>query len=198
MIRSPVPPEDQATVDDLPTLTVTRSLIDVCPRYPAKSVRVAYDDARRRGGTSLDELTRRATGLGRVRGAPAMRRLLATGDLLLESEGERALNRLWRPGDPKPEPQVWVVYRSRRYRLDFAFLDASLCLEYDGREYHERALDRYRDYDRDLALAQVWVARPKGRVRKSVRVGGGRGGRGRRPATSRVRPGAGRRRRRRG
>lgn len=157
VVRSPVPPVDQATVDDLPTLTVTRSLIDIAPTHPAKKVRVAFDSARRSGLTSLDELTQRATELGRVRGAPEMRRIIASGLLRMESEGERQLHGLWLPGDPKPEPQVWVFYRSRLYRLDFAFLDARLCLEYDGRDYHERALDRYRDYDRDLALAELRI-----------------------------------------
>lgn len=155
VIRSPMPPVDQATVDNVPTLTVTRGLIDVTPTHPAKTVRVAYDSARRAGLTSLEELSRRATELGNVRGAPQMRRLLATGLLRHESEGERNLAQLWRSGDPIPEAQVWVACGSRRYRLDFAFLDARLCLEYDGREFHERALDRYRDYARDLALAQL-------------------------------------------
>lgn len=138
VIRSPVPPVDQATLDDVPTLTVTRGLIDVTPAHPAKKVRVAYDHARRAGLTSLDELTRRATELGNVRGAPPMRRLLDTGLLRHESEGERTLAQLWRPGDPVPEAQVWVACGPRRYRLDFAFLDARLCLEYDGREFTSR------------------------------------------------------------
>lgn len=155
VIRSPVPPVDQAIVEDLPTLTMTRALIDVTPTHTEKAVRVAYDDARRAGGTSLDELRERATQLGNVRGAPPMRRLLAGRALRCESEGERHLDTIWLPGDPLPELQVWVACGGRYYRLDFAFLAARLCLEYDGREHHEQALDRYRDHDRDLALAQL-------------------------------------------
>ncbi|HVM13086.1 MAG TPA: hypothetical protein VM287_01990 [Egibacteraceae bacterium] len=135
----------------MPTITVTRSLIDVAATQPAKSVRVAYDSGRRAKATTLDELTARASALGRVHGAAQMRRLIATGQLRCESEGERDLDRLWRPGDPRPEAQVTVALRSRHYRLDFAYLDARLCLEYDGRDYHEP----HQDHDRDLALAEL-------------------------------------------
>lgn len=155
VVRSPVPPVDQAVVSGLPTVTATRGLIGAAPTHPAKVVRVAYDHARREGLTSFAELSERAVDLGRVYGAPEMRWLLATGDFRFESEGERALNRLWLPADPIPEPQVWVAYRSRWYRLDFAFLDARLCLEYDGRAYHTAEADRLRDYERDLALAEL-------------------------------------------
>lgn len=48
-----------------------------------------------------------------------------------------------------------VTCGNRAYRLDFAFLDARLCLEYDGRKDHERDADRFRDGERDLALAEL-------------------------------------------
>ena len=40
----------------------------------------------------------------------------------------------------------------RRYRLDFAYLDARLCLEYDGRDDHTAEADRHRDRVRHLVL----------------------------------------------
>lgn len=155
VVRSPVAPIDQATVRDLPSITVTRSLIDIAPAFPPKVVRVAYDHARRAGTTSLAELTERAAQLGRVRGAPEMRRMIATGLLRHESEGERDLAGLWHPGDPLPEPQVWVARGTRCYRLDFAYLDARLCLEYDGKDAHSGDEARLRDGERDLALAEL-------------------------------------------
>lgn len=153
VVRSAVPGVDQATVDDLPTLTVARSLIDVSPARPARTVRLAFDHARREGLTTLAVLTERAEALGRVRGAPEMRALIRSGLLRMESEGERAMHTaLWLPGDPLPQPQVWVEVGGRRYRLDFAYLDARLCLEYDGRDDHTAEADRHRDRMRDLAL----------------------------------------------
>ncbi|MEX2620160.1 MAG: hypothetical protein WD250_08060 [Egibacteraceae bacterium] len=156
VVRSRVAPVDQATVRDLPALTATRGLIDAAHLRSAKVIRVAFDDARRARRTSLEELTDRAVALGTVRGAPEMRRIIASGLLHLESEGERWVYRyLWQPGDPLPEAQVPFTCGGRRYRLDFAFLDARLCLEYDGRKDHERDVDRFRDGERDLALAEL-------------------------------------------
>lgn len=157
VVRSPVPPEDRETVRDVPTLTVTRSLIDIAPTHTPRQVRVAYDSGRRAGATSLAELTARAVALGRVRGAPEMRRLIATGQLRNESEGERQLDAIWQPGDPRPEPQVWVTCGGQRFRLDFAYLDARLCLEYDGADAHGGDDHRMRDSDRDLALAELQI-----------------------------------------
>lgn len=155
VVRTPVPPCDQAVVGDVPTLTVTRSLMSVAPTHPRKAVRVAYYQAVCAGHASMGEMSERATALGRAYGAPETRALVASGDLRYESEGERALAQTWRPGDPPLHPQVWVVYRSRFYRLDFALLDARMCLEYDGAEHHSGELDRLRDTDRDLALAEL-------------------------------------------
>lgn len=154
VVRSPVPAVDRATVRDLASLTVTRSLIDVSPIRPARDVRVAFDHARRRGATSLAELTERAVLLGRVHGAPEMRAIIDSGLLRFESEGERDLHRIWRPGDPLPDPQVWVRCGTRSYRLDFAYLDARLCLEYDGKATHAGDEARRRDIERDGALAE--------------------------------------------
>lgn len=155
VVRSRVPPVDQAAVRDLPALTATRGLIGAAHLRPSKVIRVAFDAARRARRSSLEELTDRAHALGAVRGAPEMRGIIASGLLRLESEGERQVYRyLWQPGDPLPAAQVPVVCGGRTYRLDFAFLEARLCLEYDGRKDHERDADRFRDGDRDLALAE--------------------------------------------
>lgn len=153
VIRTPIPEVDQADVAGFPGVTVARTLIGVAAIRSRRMVRVAFDDARRRDDVRLDELWQRAVELGRVPGAPQMRALLATGQLDMESEGERKLDGIWLPGDPRPQPQVWVTWEGRWYRLDFAYLDGRLDLEYDGRDTH----DAERDAERTLALAQLQI-----------------------------------------
>ena len=61
---------------------------------------------------------------------------------------------MFRPGDPVPQSQVWVSWYDRWYRLDFAFRDVRLDVEYDGANHDDR---REEDADRDLALAELDV-----------------------------------------
>ena len=149
VLHSSVPRVDRCTVLGLPTVTAARALIGIARTASPKAVRVAYDSARRRGLVRLDRLAQRAEALGRTPGAAQMRALIHSGALDMEGEGERRLDRIWLPGDPRLVPQVWVT---RRIRLDFAFLDSRLALEHDDRSHELR---RSADYQRDLTLAEL-------------------------------------------
>jgi hypothetical protein len=158
VVRTRLDPVDLAVVDGYRTLSVARALIDVLPAAGARRTRVGYDDARRRRLVTRRELQERAEALGRTRGAAQMRALIASGQLHRESEGERCVDDLWRPGDPRPVPQVWVHSPSGRwYRLDFAFLDSRLALEYHGRRFHGDRPDIDNDAFRDLDLADMRI-----------------------------------------
>jgi hypothetical protein len=156
VVRSPLPEVDQTEVLGLPTVTVERALIDSCATIPPSQIRAAYYDAKRSGRCDGTLLAERARDLGRVPGAAQMRAIVASGALDLDSEGEwDFLETVFLPGDPLPEPQVRVAWRDRTFRLDFAYLDARLDLEYDGRVWH---VDRFDDdRDRDLALAELQI-----------------------------------------
>lgn len=136
-------------------MTATRALIDVAGRISERELRVAVDSARRQGLVRVDRLARRAAALGNRPGAAAMRRLVASGQLAQESEGERALAGLFLPGDPLPCWQVWVL---PGIRVDAAYLEARLVLEYDGRAWHTLDTDREADAARELKLEAANIA----------------------------------------
>lgn len=152
VIRTPLPEEDHDWVMGLPAVTVARGLIGASATSAPARIRVAHDDAKFRKLIRDGEFERRAIALGNAYGAPQARAVAAGGALRKESEPERHLFSIFRPGDPIPEEQVWVYGRGRWHRLDFAFRSARLDLEYDGKD-HERT--REKDADRDLLLAEM-------------------------------------------
>lgn len=152
VVRTPVPPEDQDLIRGLPGVTVERGLIGAAATHREARVRRAFYSARFLGLTNEEKLAERAGALGRVHGAPQMRRILGTGSLAVESPKEWDLATIFRGGDPQPETRVWVCWHDRWHRLDFAFLPGRLALEYDGRQ-HEAT--RQADADRDLALMEL-------------------------------------------
>lgn len=154
VVRTPVAEEDQERVMDLPAVTLARGLIGACADYRPARIRVAYDQARFKGLLREAEFADRALSLGNAYGAPQARKLVRSGALSMESEPERDLFSIFRPADPRPEPQVWVQVRGRWHRLDFAYRDVRVALEYDGDGH---AFTREADADRDLALLELRV-----------------------------------------
>ena len=154
VIRTPVPLEDQSRFEDLPAVTVERALIGAAATYAAARVRNAYYRARQLGLVTEESLVARAVDLGRAYGAPQMRSIIDTGAMSVESPKEFDLLRIFGPGDPPMQPQVWVEWHGRWHRLDFCFLAARLALEYDGGSH---ASTREKDADRDLALSELGI-----------------------------------------
>lgn len=153
VVRTPLLKEDQAVIRGLPGVTVERALIGAAATHRPARVRAAYYDAKFKGLTTEAKLARRAVALGRAYGAPQMRAILDTGALKVESFPEFDLQSVFRP-DERPAAQVWVQWHDKWFRLDFAFLDARLALEYDGGD-HDRS--RQEDADRDLALLELSI-----------------------------------------
>ncbi len=151
--------EDVETYEGIPSMTVERACINLAARARLARMRVAMHDLRRRGELDVRLLRRRLTALWGDPGARQMREWLDSGALLHESNAEARLDRIWRPGDPRPTPQVWVFAEGRYYRLDFAFLDSRLAPEYDGEAAHGGEANRHRDAQRTLALAAIDVER---------------------------------------
>jgi hypothetical protein len=154
VVRTPLPPEDHDRILDLPAVTVTRGLIGAAATYHRARIRKAFYSAKHLGYTSDELMAARLKALGNAYGAAKMRQIVATGELAHESERELALSQIFLPGDPAPAVQVWVHHRGRWHRLDFAFLEVRLAMEYDG-EDHERT--REQDADRDLALKELKI-----------------------------------------
>jgi hypothetical protein len=81
---------------------------------------------------------------------------------LAESRPEIRLGRLLASaGLPEPVQQHWVRVRTERFRLDFAYPEQKVAIEYDGWDAHRSrgAFDRDRRRDRLLQLAGWTVLR---------------------------------------
>ena len=152
VIRTPIDRSDMARIGDLPGVTAARALVGASAEFAAARIRVAHDDALHKGLTKRGEFAALAARLGNAYGAAAARRISSGGVLDSESEPERDLFCVFRSGDPRPERQVWVQWHDRWFRLDYAYRDARVDVEYDGKD-HERRQER--DADRDLTLAEL-------------------------------------------
>jgi hypothetical protein len=154
VLHSPVERTDFATVQGITAVSVTRALVDIANRVSAKKLRVAFDDARRKGLVRADRALQRLVELGPVAGAAQARLVLGNGAAAKESEGERRLDSLFRPSDPQPAWQVWVLPHRR---VDAMFLEAWLALEYLGKRWHGLDTDLEADSVRELELEDLHI-----------------------------------------
>ncbi|MGH3665621.1 MAG: hypothetical protein ACRDU8_05955 [Egibacteraceae bacterium] len=151
-----VPVLDQETVHQVPVLAVTRSLVELGAELSERGFRVAFDSARRKGLTSTSWLRRRAQAIGDDHpGVAAALRILNSGILVPDGEGERRLQRVLDGFEPAPEWGVRDLVPDRR--LDCVWRAVLLALEYDGRDHHMLPTDRDADGLRDLECAGYGV-----------------------------------------
>jgi very-short-patch-repair endonuclease len=130
---------DIRIVDGIPVTCPARTLIDIASLLPDKPLAAALDTALLKGLVSLPALRRYVAdrGLGRKRGVGRLLKLVDDREFgVPESELEREFLLLIRRSKlPKPERQKPVG----RYRVDFAYPDARLLIEVDGRANHGTA-----------------------------------------------------------
>jgi very-short-patch-repair endonuclease len=154
-------PVDVTELDGIPVTTPARTLVDCAAVLDPAALEEALDDALRRGLVSLPRLRWRVRCLAR-RGRPgvaALRALLearGAGEAVPESVLETRMARLLRGrGLPPPCRQHPVRDRGRVVAvLDFAYPEARLAVEVDGRRYHSGRLR----WQRDLARGNVLTA----------------------------------------
>lgn len=118
------------------------------------TVRETIDEVFRRKLAERAEVLRVAEAHPTDPGAAALRERLTDGTFQQENDAERRLARLFRPGDPQPQWQVWVL---PDVRADGALLDGRMVLEYHSREWHLQAGDQDRDSARTLKLAAAEI-----------------------------------------
>jgi very-short-patch-repair endonuclease len=131
--------------DGLRCTNPVRTIIDLAGMVPANDLETALESARRRRFVTIDALRARNDALGGRgrRGATQLAQLLhqLDGRSAAESVLEvKVARKLRRSSLPKPTQQ----YQVGRYRLDFAWPEARVALECDGRAYHQ-------DFDADRA-----------------------------------------------
>jgi hypothetical protein len=158
-------PLDITVVDGIPVTTVARTLFDLGAEYRIGFVELAVENALRRGLVTLPELdatVRRLSRPGRP-GGVTLRRLVAarySAPKPTESDMETLLlQALRKAGLPEPvrQHEVWDGGRLVG-RVDLAYPDARVAIEYDSDEHHSGRWARRRDRARRQELiAAGWL-----------------------------------------
>lgn len=149
---------DVTSVDGIPCTTYARTLIDCAARMSLGQLARALDDGLVRRTVSLVAVERALDGLS---AGPDRRthpiRLLVDERGSETTRGESAPEmRLFRElvaaGFPTPVQQHEVGAAGRRYRLDLAYPEVLVAIEYDGFDFHRArgVIERDRRRDRDL------------------------------------------------
>ncbi len=154
-------PGDITTVAGVRATTPLRTALDRgCELRQREALASMVMLARRHGMTAAD-LARELPRFRRRRGVIQCRALVPLVDPRLESEREAwTLLEIKRAGLPLPEPQWWVLVDGvPMYRLDFAYVHAKVCVEYDGFDDHlatpdQRAHDAAR---REWLRQEGWI-----------------------------------------
>ena len=163
-----LPPGDVTEVHGVPVTTAERTALDLA-RYLLPHMGLAVLDAMAGAGqVEPAALLERLEEWRGERFVARARRLVEHCEPSAESYGESWLRlRLLDAGFPRPVPQVWVVDGDGRrlYRLDLAWPERRLAVEYDGVEFHEHAAARAADQRRrdDLAGRFGWTVVGVGR-----------------------------------
>jgi predicted transcriptional regulator of viral defense system len=159
--------DDRATtIDRIPVTSAARTLFDLAAVVGPITLDLAVEQALRRQLTDVAELELLLEQLARRgrRGITKLRRVLASrvpGQQLTESEGERVLVlALIRQGLPEPVAQYEIRDTDGRLvaRVDFAYPDHKIAIEYDSYEHHTGRDALVRDGARRNAIVALgWL-----------------------------------------
>lgn len=129
----PFADHDVAVVNGLRTTSLERTTADCAMLLPYRQALILTDHALRLGADPAT-LQAMADDLDGRRGIRTFRRVLASADPRSESPGETLTRDLiLRCRIRPPEPQLEVISRVGRYRLDFAWKEEKVALEFDGK-----------------------------------------------------------------
>jgi hypothetical protein len=153
------PDRHHATYGRIPGTTPTRALVELAAGsgldgqpwsdLPDTELLKVYDRTRWRGAVTATKLAGVIDDVGRHPGARRLRELLATTAAVLESPGERGLERALDGFEPPLEWQIWVA---PQLRVDGLWRDLSMVVEYDGEDTHGDQRDREADAQRHERL----------------------------------------------
>lgn len=128
---------------DLPVMSATRTALDVTTCCSTEASLVLVNDLLHRGLTTLEDLRERYSPMSRDPNTLKTDIVLRLADPRLESVGEsRTFWLMYRGGIPAPDPQFEVLDDVGRVfaRLDFAWPELGVWLEFDGREKYLKHL----------------------------------------------------------
>ena len=150
-------PEDVMELDGLRVTTPLRTALDLGCHLRRREAFAALCGFAHEHQILAAALTKGAERFGRRRGVLQLRELSPLVDPRVESPREAwTLLAIQDAGLPKPEPQVWIeVDGVPTYRLDFAYREHRICVEYDGVDWHDLT-DEQRRKD---AARRRWLVR---------------------------------------
>lgn len=150
-----------ARVNDLPTTTVARTIVDLAPLISSSHLEVVVDDVVAAHLVSIDEIRLVLDSVAR-RGKPGVRSLRnvlddRTGDDRPASVLERIGNRLLVDQGIRDFETEFPIPWSQNRRFDVAFVESRVAIEWDSRRWHtqKKAFQQDRQRDRD-ALLHGW------------------------------------------
>lgn len=156
-------PRDMTIIDGITTTTIERTIFDLCAVVGPVTVELAIDNAIRRDLTTIPALEAMLRRVGRrgLKGTRLLRALLHDrSDSWTPTESEQELmllTTLRRHGLPEPVTQYTVRDDEGRFvaRVDLAYPDLKIALEYDSYQEHVGNRPHVRDNRRRSALTSL-------------------------------------------
>lgn len=152
---------DTSVLGGVRVTTPLRTALDLGCNLRRREAMAALNAFARLHGITAQRLATELPRLRRRRGVVQLRELAPLVDPRIESQRESWVWLALHDHDvPMPEPQHWIeIDGVPTYRLDFAWILARVCVEYDGVEAHEKSEDqRRRDESRRAWLrAHGWT-----------------------------------------
>ena len=148
---STLTPNETTILDGVPITTPARTILDLASFLKPQALEGALARAERRSLVDRDGISHLLAGRRWLRGAPALRAILARGSApaFTRSEAEdRFLQLIRRAHLPAPETN-WIV---EGYEVDFVWRSGRLVAEVDGFEFHSSRAAFEGDRERDAAL----------------------------------------------
>lgn len=154
-------PGDIMTIGGVRLTTPLRTAMDLGCNLHRREAMAALNDFARLHGITAPVISKELPRFRRRRGVVQLRRLVPLIDARIESQRESWVwLELSDHGLPMPEPQYWIeIDGIATYRLDFAWVAARVCVEYDGVDFHDKS-DEQRRLDkerRDWLRAHGWT-----------------------------------------
>jgi hypothetical protein len=152
--------EDYCEIDGVLVTTPLRTACDLACLRGRHSALAVLDSFMRLHGLSVEDFRRLLPRYRGRRGVVQLTELVPLASPLRESTGESfSFLAIHDVGLPLPTPQVWVdVHGYGWVRLDHAYVELKIAVEYDGEEFHSAAVDRERDQRRREALERAgWI-----------------------------------------
>lgn len=137
---------DIMTIGGVSVTTPLRTALDLGCNLREREAMAALNAFARRHGITVPDLTGELPRFRHRRGVVQLRELVPLVDPRMESERESwVLLALHAHGIPAPEPQYWIdIDGVPTYRLDFAWVKARVCVEYNGVEWHDKTPEQRR------------------------------------------------------